>query len=71
MKEKEVQGAAISAEPTATTTTDNVTPTMKSSVLPATGEEKTAANNSGLILGLAASFLGLFAAAKHNKRDEK
>ncbi|CAK1253419.1 hypothetical protein [Fructobacillus tropaeoli] len=71
LKEKEAQGTATSAEPTATTTTDNVTPATKSSVLPATGEEKTAANNSGLILGLAASFLGLFAAAKRNKRDEK
>ncbi|CAK1246577.1 hypothetical protein [Fructobacillus cardui] len=68
LKEKEAQGTVTSAEPTAT---DNVTPTTKSSVLPATGEEKTAANNSGLILGLAASFLGLFAAAKRNKRDEK
>lgn len=71
LKEKEAQGTATSAEPTATTTTDNVTPATKSSALPATGEEKTAANNSGLILGLAASFLGLFAAAKRNKRDEK
>ncbi|GAP04799.1 LPXTG cell wall anchor domain-containing protein, partial [Fructobacillus tropaeoli] len=71
LKEKEAQGTATSAEPTATTTTDNVTPATKSSVLPATGEETTAANNSGLILGLAASFLGLFAAAKRNKRDEK
>ncbi|CAK1241160.1 hypothetical protein [Fructobacillus evanidus] len=69
LKEKEAQGTGASAQSGATTT-DNVTPATKSSVLPATGEEKTAANNSGLILGLAASFLGLFAAAKR-KRDGK